>query len=90
MSASIIVQIYRIERNIHSNVMNTENIHYALVKFKLLCRITIQAQLRLCHETFMNIIKKNEIQQHDYLHPYDKGYLNTFIVLYLNPKLNYH
>ena len=70
--------------------MNAENIHYAHMKFKLLCQIMIQAQLRLCHETLMNIIKKNAIQQHDYLRPYDKEYLNTFIVVYLNLKLNYH
>ena len=52
----------------YSNVMNTENIHYAPMKFKLLCQIMIQAQLRLCQETLMNTIEKKAIQQHVYLH----------------------
>ena len=50
----------------------------------------IQAQLRLRHEILIDIIKKDAIQQHDYLHPYDKQYLNTFIVVYLDLKFNYH
>ena len=61
---------------------------YSHMKFKLLCQIMIQAQLPLCHKTLMNTIKKKAIQQHGYLHPYSKQYLITFIVVYLNLKLN--
>ena len=61
--------------------MNTGNIHYAHMKLKLLCQIIIQAQLRNTHG-------HHQKERHDYLHPYHKQCLNTFIVVYLNLKLS--
>ena len=37
-----------------------------------------------------NTHEHHQKERHDYLHPYDKQYLNTFIVVYLSLKLNYH
>ena len=59
-----------------------------------LCSYEIQIIVLYYNPNSVTIISRNIHEHHqkeryDYLHPYDKQYRNTFIVFYLNLKLNY-
>ena len=60
-----------------------------------LCSYEIQITVPDYDPTSVTIMSRNthehyQKERHDYLHSYDKQYLNTFIVVDLNIKLNYH